>query len=126
MYSHHFRFGSCCAAAVVAAVAFFAAPGPAAAATEESQSYVTDAKQRIEKGDLRGAEIQLRNAVRANPNDAALHVELGQLYLKLQISRPPKSRPGSRGRIRALSTRSTRCSPRCYSSRASSTSCSAM
>jgi cellulose synthase operon protein C len=82
MSFHHFRVGSCCAA-VVAAVALFASPGPAAAATEESQSYVNDAKQRLEKGDLRGAEIQLRNAVRANPTDPELHIELAGLYLQI-------------------------------------------
>ena len=69
---------------VLALLALSAPPvPPAAATTEDAQGYAKDAQQMIAKGDLRGAEIQLRNAVRANPNDASLHVELGKLYLKI-------------------------------------------
>jgi cellulose synthase operon protein C len=80
----HYRFGACCAAAFVAAAALLASPGSATAATEDSQSFVTDAKQRIEKGDLKGAEIQLRNAVRGDPDNPALHIELAGIYLQMQ------------------------------------------
>jgi putative PEP-CTERM system TPR-repeat lipoprotein len=79
--SRHFRIGLCCTVALVALSA--ALPRPSLAALEDSQSYITDAKARIAKGDLRGAEIQLRNAVRANPSDPALHVELARLYLEM-------------------------------------------
>jgi len=53
------------------------------AVADDAQSYVDAAKKLIDKGDLRGAEVQLRNAVRENPEDAAIHVELAKIYLKL-------------------------------------------
>lgn len=80
----HFRLGSGCAVAVIAAGALLASPVAAVAATEETQSVVNDAKQRVEKGDLRGAEVQLRNAVRANPSDPGLHLDLAGIYLQMQ------------------------------------------
>ncbi len=84
MTFQHLGFRSRSAAAVIAAATLFASPVPAMAATEGSQSLVNDAAQRIEKGDLKGAEIQLRNAARANPTDPGPHIELAELYLKME------------------------------------------
>jgi len=36
-----------------------------------------------EKGDLKGAEKSLREALRLNPNPARVHYELGRIYEKL-------------------------------------------
>ena len=56
---------------------------PCVASPEEAKSYLEDAKRQLSKGDLRAGEIQLRNAVRADPQDAGLHAQLAELYLKL-------------------------------------------
>jgi putative PEP-CTERM system TPR-repeat lipoprotein len=56
---------------------------PAPALAQGAPSYVAEAEKLIAGGDLRGAEIQLRNAVRENPDDPSIHVKLAELYLKL-------------------------------------------
>jgi cellulose synthase operon protein C len=45
--------------------------------------YLADAKKFLAAGDLRSAQIQLRNAVRSSPDDAAAHFELGRVALQL-------------------------------------------
>ena len=55
----------------------------AALASDDAQSYVKDAKRLLQSGDVRGAEIQLRNAVREAPGDPEIHSQLASLYLKL-------------------------------------------
>jgi cellulose synthase operon protein C len=45
--------------------------------------YLADAQKSLAAGDLRSAQIQLRNAVRSNPNDAATHYQLGKVVLQL-------------------------------------------
>src|SRR5438105_1692341 len=50
---------------------------------KDAQSYVEDAQAYVEKGDLKAAEIQLRNAARGAPQDAHVHALLGQVYLRL-------------------------------------------
>jgi putative PEP-CTERM system TPR-repeat lipoprotein len=65
------------------AVAAFALAAPLALAAEDAQSYIADGKQKAASGDLRGAEIQLRNAVRLKPNDPEIHAELAGIYLKI-------------------------------------------
>src|SRR5665213_974773 len=82
MLLHHARIRALGLAAVLAGTVGVAA-APAFATGEESESYVNDAKALLQKGDLKGAEIQLRNAVRANPEDAKTHIELGEVYLRL-------------------------------------------
>jgi cellulose synthase operon protein C len=76
--------GSCCATALLAGVPPVGSLRAATAvAAQEAQPLVEDAQQRIAKGDLRGAEIQLKNAARANPKDPGPHLELAKLYLKV-------------------------------------------
>ena len=50
---------------------------------EDAKPYVLDAQKQIAAGDLRAAEIQLRNAARANPGDPTIRLELSQIYLRL-------------------------------------------
>ena len=57
--------------------------GAAFALPEEAETYVQSADQLIQKGDLRGAAIQLRNAIQKAPDDGTLRVRLGQIYLAL-------------------------------------------
>jgi len=60
------------------------APLPAAAATTDNgKAPLADVKQLIDKGDFRGAEVQLRNAERADPDNPDVHVQLAEVYLRL-------------------------------------------
>jgi putative PEP-CTERM system TPR-repeat lipoprotein len=54
-----------------------------AALAKDAQSYVATAQSYAEKGNLKAAEIELRNAVREAPQDSHVHALLGQIYLKL-------------------------------------------
>src|SRR5437763_2295415 len=47
------------------------------------QEYVEAAQVYSDKGNLKAAEIELRNAVRQAPQDAHTHALLAQVYLKL-------------------------------------------
>ncbi len=49
--------------------------------------YLADANKFLAAGDLRSAQIQLRNAIRDNPKDAAAHYELASIVL--QLGDPP-------------------------------------
>lgn len=64
-----------------AALLWLAGGSPAGARTVED--YVSSAQQYVAKGNLSAAEIELRNALRESPNDATLHLHLGQLYLQI-------------------------------------------
>lgn len=55
----------------------------ASARTEEAETYNQSADQLLKKGDLRGAVIQLRNAIQKDPEDGALRLKLAQLDLRL-------------------------------------------
>ena len=55
----------------------------AVARADDAQSYEAKAKAQLDKGDLKGAEIELRNAAHANPNDPSIHVQLADIYLKI-------------------------------------------
>src|SRR4051794_31824774 len=57
------------------------ASGPLYAAADPD-SFVESAKNLIAKNDLKGAEIQLRNAVHRAPQDGTLRMELARLYLR--------------------------------------------
>ncbi|HEX3810920.1 MAG TPA: XrtA/PEP-CTERM system TPR-repeat protein PrsT [Rhizomicrobium sp.] len=59
------------------------APGMARAALESKNAYLDSAIQLENKNDLKGAEIQLRNAAEQEPNNGAIRVELAKVYLKL-------------------------------------------
>lgn len=66
----------------LAAIMAFASPVLAASA-KDAQAYIAHARALIAKGDLKGAEIELRNAVRLNPGDANVHVTLAEIYFNL-------------------------------------------
>ena len=67
--------------AVVAGV--LAAFTCSAAYAKDSAGYVKEAEQHIAQGDLKAAEIQLRNAIRDAPQDPVLHARLAEVYLRL-------------------------------------------
>ena len=50
---------------------------------QDANPYLDSAQAYEEKGDLRAAEIQLRNAARQAPQDSRVHARLAQIYLKL-------------------------------------------
>jgi len=50
---------------------------------KEAPSAMKDAEQYVAKGDLKAAEIELRNAVRQSPDDPVIRVRLAQVYLDL-------------------------------------------
>jgi len=54
-----------------------------AANAKESSASVKDAEQYIAKGDLKAAEIELKNAIRQSPQDPILRARLAQVYLQL-------------------------------------------
>ena len=48
-----------------------------------STAYVKEAEQYIAQGNLKAAEIQLRNAIREAPQDPVLRARLAEVYLQL-------------------------------------------
>jgi putative PEP-CTERM system TPR-repeat lipoprotein len=50
---------------------------------KDSSTAVKDAEQYLAKGDLKAAEIALRNAVRQSPDDPVIRARLAQVYLDL-------------------------------------------
>jgi cellulose synthase operon protein C len=60
----------------------FATLACSAAYAKESTAYVKEAEQYIAQGDLKAAEIQLRNAIREAPQDPVLHARLAEVYLQ--------------------------------------------
>jgi cellulose synthase operon protein C len=54
-----------------------------AAHAKDSTAYVKEAEQYIVQGNLRAAELQLRNAIREAPQDPVLRARLAQVYLSL-------------------------------------------
>jgi putative PEP-CTERM system TPR-repeat lipoprotein len=58
----------------------FACP---AAYAKDSAASVKDAEQYVAKGNLKAAEIELRNAIRETPQDPVLHARLADIYLQL-------------------------------------------
>jgi putative PEP-CTERM system TPR-repeat lipoprotein len=74
---------SCCpwrSVVFAGAVAIFACP---AAYAKDSTASVKDAEQYVAKGNLKAAEIELRNAIRETPQDPVLHARLADIYLQL-------------------------------------------
>jgi putative PEP-CTERM system TPR-repeat lipoprotein len=67
--------------AAAAALAAVCAMTPAHAKAVED--YVNSAQSYAKKGDLKAAEIELRNAAREAPKDAHIRVMLAEIYLKL-------------------------------------------
>ncbi len=62
------------------------APAPAASTSEEdrvqSQTYVQDARDYLTRGDYKSAVIQLKNALKSNPDNVEARFLLGGIYLK--------------------------------------------
>jgi putative PEP-CTERM system TPR-repeat lipoprotein len=50
---------------------------------KDSSTSVKDAEQYLAKGDLRAAEIELRNAVRQSPDNPVIRARLAQVYLDI-------------------------------------------
>ncbi len=67
---------------MVVAGALVALASPAAFA-KDSTAYVKEAEQNIAQGNLKAAEIQLRNAIREAPQDPVLRARLAEVYLQL-------------------------------------------
>ncbi len=58
--------------------------GVAAIAWSGARDYLDDARKRsLQKGDVRAAQIQLRNAVRSDPQNAEAHFQLARVSLEL-------------------------------------------
>jgi len=66
----------------IAAVTF-AAPIHSPAQAKETPAYLDSAQAYAKKGNLRAAEIELRNAAREAPQDAHIRALLAQVYLQL-------------------------------------------
>jgi len=50
---------------------------------KDSSTSVKEAEQYLAKGDLKAAEIEMRNAVRQSPDDPVIRARLAQIYLDL-------------------------------------------
>ena len=71
-------------AALAAALApWLLLPSAATQAAPEASVPVPAVQKSDPAADLRRQEIELRNAVRANPSDPVTHVKLAQIYIKL-------------------------------------------
>ena len=79
--SERAAFRSLSAVAVLVGALFSAAGS--SARTEEAESYNQSADQLLKKGDLRGAAIQLRNAIQKDPEDGLLRLKLAEIDLRL-------------------------------------------
>jgi putative PEP-CTERM system TPR-repeat lipoprotein len=55
----------------------------AGANAKDSSTSVKEAEQYLAKGDLKAAEIEMRNALRQSPDDPVIRVRLAQIYLDL-------------------------------------------
>src|SRR5215471_17046368 len=65
----------------LAAAVFTAISDPVGA--KEASVSVKEAEQYVAKGDLKAAEIELKNAIRQSPQDPILRSRLAQVYLQL-------------------------------------------
>ena len=70
------------ATALVAPVLLGVVAGETYAATPQVDSYVQSAQRLLQNNDLRGAEIQLRNAVQRAPADGLLRMQLAEVYIR--------------------------------------------
>jgi putative PEP-CTERM system TPR-repeat lipoprotein len=68
---------------VVAVAVVLGAAGGGYYAFGRTTDPVKKAQQLLSKGDLRGAQIELRNAVRQNPESPEAHMRLGQTQMQL-------------------------------------------
>ena len=70
-------------ASVTALGLALAAPVSIAAVNPQAQELLEEAQGLLAKGDVRAAVIQLKNAVRKDPDSPELRLELGKLYLSI-------------------------------------------
>ena len=73
----HYAWRTLAIAAALLAIACLSANA------KDSSSSVTDVEQYLAKGDLKAAEIELRNAVRQSPDNPVIRARLAQVYLDL-------------------------------------------
>ncbi len=73
----HYLWSSPAFAAALLAIACLGANA------KESSTSIKDAEQYVAKGDLKAAEIELRNAVRQSPDNPVIRARLAQIYLDL-------------------------------------------
>ena len=73
----HYAWRTLAIAAALLAIACLSANA------KDSSSSVTDVEQYLAKGDLKAAEIELRNAVRQSPDNPIIRARLAQVYLDL-------------------------------------------
>src|SRR5712691_8167485 len=66
--------------AFAAAISVLACPGLYA---KDTTASIKEAEQYAAKGNLKAAEIELRNAIRERPQDPVLHARLAEVYLRL-------------------------------------------
>src|SRR5262245_12598973 len=69
------------AAGLIALMVAGLAIGTAGAATRDADFYVDSAQRLLRENNVRGAEIQLRIAVRRAPEDGEIRVQLAEVYL---------------------------------------------
>src|SRR5260370_14885938 len=50
---------------------------------KETTASIKEAEQHLAKGNLKAAEIELRNAIRESPQDPVLRARLAEIYLQL-------------------------------------------
>src|SRR6185437_8503194 len=67
----------------IALAAVMFAISDAAAIAKDAAAYVKDAEGYLAKGNLKAAEIELRNAVRDAPDDPVIRGRLAEVYLQL-------------------------------------------
>ncbi len=72
-----------CMASVLAGQPFDLVQAQSAKIDQRSINFHNDAKKAIEKGDLRAAQIQLRNAVQRDPNNLDARYDLGIVNMRL-------------------------------------------
>jgi len=77
------RFRGLAAAAVIACVAAFAGPANAALGVDESSKYYESALSYFNKGRFNEAVIQLKNALKVDPNNLPARVLIGRVHLML-------------------------------------------
>jgi putative PEP-CTERM system TPR-repeat lipoprotein len=70
------------ATALIAPILMGLATGGACAAVREADFYLRSAERLLQNNDLRGAEIQLRNAAQRAPQDGAIRMQLAEIYMR--------------------------------------------
>jgi putative PEP-CTERM system TPR-repeat lipoprotein len=75
------RIARLVAGPLLAAMLLLPAVGAWAAASEESMEFLEDAEEFLAKGDVEAAVIQLKNAIKSDPDNVEARMMLGGIYL---------------------------------------------